>query len=129
VSEEMERRHLAQANRHIEEATRRIARQELLIAKLERNGRDATVAKEVTMAVLAMGGLRFSRRAPCWRFGRRRRRAMSRQDTPVEDGLIGNRFAVSCGSPGDYLVSVTWHATADSAGVGAWYTDDNEQTH
>jgi len=47
VPEEMERRHLAQANRHIEEATRRIARQELLIAKLERNGRDTTTAKEL----------------------------------------------------------------------------------
>ena len=47
VSEEMERRHLAQANRHIEEATKRIARQELLIAKLEHAGRDTTAARHL----------------------------------------------------------------------------------
>jgi hypothetical protein len=47
VSDEVERRHLAQANRHIVEAARRIARQELLIAKLEHNGRDTTAAAEL----------------------------------------------------------------------------------
>ena len=40
MSGEMERSHLGQTNRHIEEATRRIARQELLIVNLERDGRE-----------------------------------------------------------------------------------------
>jgi hypothetical protein len=43
----MERRHLAQADRRIEEGGRRIARQALLIAKLERNGRDSTAARQL----------------------------------------------------------------------------------
>jgi hypothetical protein len=47
VSEEMERKHLAQANRQIEEATQRIVRQERLIAELERRGRDTTTARQL----------------------------------------------------------------------------------
>jgi hypothetical protein len=43
----MERRHLAQANRQIEEATKRIARQELVIAELEHRRRDTTAARHL----------------------------------------------------------------------------------
>ena len=44
---DMLRRHLAQADQHIAASSHLIARQEALIAKLERNGHDASAARHL----------------------------------------------------------------------------------
>jgi hypothetical protein len=47
MSEEMELRHLEEANRHIAEGQHRIAEQKARIARLERDSHDTTASKEL----------------------------------------------------------------------------------
>jgi hypothetical protein len=50
MDREMELPHLAMAERHVPEGLRNIARQREIVAELERDGHDATLARELLAA-------------------------------------------------------------------------------